>query len=130
MCLVKLRLLTVLSSVLGSLGIWVEVIGSSQSNDIDYLMYHKQNIKRTCWLMMLVLEVGWGSLESAIWYTFYNFYPLKNPVSSRNINILLMQGSRFFANLIVMGGGILARAFVQAYRQAIESKPFYIYVIE
>ncbi|TKY73404.1 Mitochondrial import inner membrane translocase subunit tim16 [Spatholobus suberectus] len=30
-----------------------------------------------------------------------------------------MQAAKIFANLIVTGGGILARAFVQAYRQAL-----------
>lgn len=30
--------------------------------------------------------------------------------------------ARILANLIVMGSGILARAFVQAYRQALASK--------
>ena len=33
-----------------------------------------------------------------------------------------MQAAKILANLIVMGGGILARAFVQAYRQALASK--------
>lgn len=35
-----------------------------------------------------------------------------------------MQASRLLANLIVMGGGIMARAVVQAYRQALMSMPF------
>lgn len=33
-----------------------------------------------------------------------------------------MQAAKILANLIVMGGGILARAVVQAYRQALTSK--------
>lgn len=33
-----------------------------------------------------------------------------------------MQAAKILANLIVMGGGILARAVVQAYRQALASK--------
>lgn len=37
---------------------------------------------------------------------------------------LLVQASRLLANLIVMGGGIMARAVVQAYRQALMSMPF------
>lgn len=45
-----------------------------------------------------------------------------------------MQAARILANLIVMGGGILARAVVQAYRQALASKlsefvSVYIFVI-
>lgn len=36
----------------------------------------------------------------------------------------LVQAAKILANLIVMGGGILARAFVQAYRQALASKCF------
>ena len=32
------------------------------------------------------------------------------------------QAAKILANLIVMGSGILARAFVQAYRQALTSK--------
>jgi hypothetical protein len=35
---------------------------------------------------------------------------------------LFMQAAKILANLIVMGGGILARAVVQAYRQALTSK--------
>lgn len=35
-----------------------------------------------------------------------------------------MQAARILANLIVMGGSIVGRAFVQAYRQALQSKVF------
>jgi len=38
------------------------------------------------------------------------------------MNKLFMQAAKILANLIVMGGGILARAVVQAYRQALTSK--------
>jgi len=34
-----------------------------------------------------------------------------------------VQAAKILANLIVVGGGILARAVVQAYRQALNSKP-------
>lgn len=37
---------------------------------------------------------------------------------------LFLQAAKILANLVVMGGGILARAFVQAYRQALASKSF------
>lgn len=39
-----------------------------------------------------------------------------------NILCVFIQAAKILANLIVMGGGILARAFVQAYRQALASK--------
>lgn len=42
--------------------------------------------------------------------------------------ILSMQAAKILANLIVMGSGILARAFVQAYRQALASK-FQAYIV-
>lgn len=35
---------------------------------------------------------------------------------------LFLQAARILANLIIMGSGIMARAFVQAYRQALASK--------
>lgn len=35
---------------------------------------------------------------------------------------LFIQAAKILANLIVMGGGILTRAFVQAYRQALASE--------
>ena len=47
------------------------------------------------------------------------------PLSSYRVLILtelFMQAAKILANLIVMGGGILARAVVQAYRQALTSK--------
>ncbi|TKY46586.1 import inner membrane translocase subunit tim16 protein [Spatholobus suberectus] len=44
-------------------------------------------------------------------------YVLKGEKSER-------EASKILANLIVMGGGILARAVVQAYRQALASKLF------
>jgi hypothetical protein len=37
---------------------------------------------------------------------------------------LFAQAAKILANLIVMGSGMLARAFVQAYRQALASKFF------
>lgn len=40
------------------------------------------------------------------------------------ITALFVQAAKILANLLVMGGGILARAVVQAYRQALTSKPF------
>lgn len=40
---------------------------------------------------------------------------------------MFAQAAKIIANLIVMGGGILARAFVQAYRQALASK-FLIFI--
>lgn len=36
--------------------------------------------------------------------------------------LLMVQAAKLIANLIVMGSGIMARAFVQAYRQALASK--------
>jgi len=39
---------------------------------------------------------------------------------------LFVQAAKILANLIVMGGGILARAVVTAYRQALTSKLFKI----
>lgn len=36
--------------------------------------------------------------------------------------LFLRQAAKILANLIVMGSSILARAFVQAYRQALASK--------
>jgi len=44
--------------------------------------------------------------------------------------LLVVQAARLLANLIVVGSGVLARAFVQAYRQALTSMFFhftYIY---
>ena len=35
-----------------------------------------------------------------------------------------MQAAKLLANLIVIGGGIMTSAFVQAYRQALSSKLF------
>lgn len=37
-------------------------------------------------------------------------------------HVCVPQAAKILANLIVMGSGILARAFVQAYRQALASK--------
>lgn len=39
--------------------------------------------------------------------------------------LLVVQASRLLANLIVVGSGVLARALVQAYRQALSSMFFY-----
>jgi hypothetical protein len=43
-------------------------------------------------------------------------------IDSLKLTKLFMQAAKILANLIVMGGGILARAVVQAYRQALTSK--------
>jgi hypothetical protein len=39
--------------------------------------------------------------------------------------LLVVQASRLLANLIVVGSGVLARALVQAYRQALSSMFFH-----
>ena len=60
------------------------------------------------------------------------FFPWTIFLISSGISILtelFVQAAKILANLIVMGGGILARAFVQAYRQALASKVFKIYSV-
>ena len=45
-------------------------------------------------------------------------------ISSKDLRRTEMAGlGRLLANLIVMGGGVLSRAFVEAYKQALASKP-------
>ncbi|KAL2333612.1 hypothetical protein Fmac_014825 [Flemingia macrophylla] len=55
---------------------------------------------------------------AASWEAFKHMLP------NLKIDVPQVDASKILANLIVMGGGILARAFVQAYHQALASKLF------